>query len=104
MTDVEKQKASEEEAKRISETISKIKHRIAVFSGKGGVGKTTVSVNLAYEFHEEGFSAGILDADVAGPNVPKMLGVDSHPIVMNDRMLPFEKDGVKMISMLTLKI
>jgi Mrp family chromosome partitioning ATPase len=99
MNDVEKQKAFEEEADRIAETISKIKHRIAVFSGKGGVGKTTVSVNLAYGFHMEGFSAGILDADVTGPNVAKMLGVEGHPIVMNDRMLPFEKHGVKMISM-----
>jgi len=99
MNDVEKQKASEEEAKRIAETISKIKHRIAVFSGKGGVGKTTVAVNLAYGFHAEGFSTGILDADITGPNVAKMLGVDGRPEVINDRMLPSERDGVKMISM-----
>jgi ATP-binding protein involved in chromosome partitioning len=99
MSDVEKQKAFEEEAKRISETISKIKHRIAVFSGKGGVGKTTVAVNLAYGFHAEGFSTGILDADITGPNVAKMLGVDGRPEVINDRMLPSERDGVKMISM-----
>jgi ATP-binding protein involved in chromosome partitioning len=99
MNDVEKQKAFEEEAVRISETISKIKHRIAVFSGKGGVGKTTVAVNLAYGFYAEGFSTGVLDADITGPNVPKMLGVDGRPDVINDRMLPFEKHGVKMISM-----
>ena len=95
----EKQIAFEEEAKRISNTVSKIKHRIAVFSGKGGVGKTTVAVNLAYGFHLKGFSTGILDADVTGPNVPKMLGVDEDPIVLNDYMIPFEKHGVKMISM-----
>jgi ATP-binding protein involved in chromosome partitioning len=94
-----KQKAFEEEQKRISETVSKIKHRIAVFSGKGGVGKTTVAVNLAYGFHTKGFSTGILDADITGPNVPKMLGVDEDPIVLNDQMLPYEKNGVKMISM-----
>lgn len=99
VNDVEKQKAFEEEAKRISETISKVKHRIAVFSGKGGVGKTTVSVNLAYAFSMEGLSVGILDADITGPNVPKMLGVDGHPIVMNERLLPLEAHGVKMISM-----
>ena len=99
MDEREKQKAFEEEAKRISNTVSKIKHRIAVFSGKGGVGKTTVAVNLAYGFHLKGFSTGILDADITGPNVPKMLGVDEDPIVLNDYMIPFEKHGVKMISM-----
>ena len=99
MNNEEKQKAFEEEQKRISETVSKIKHRIAVFSGKGGVGKTTVSVNLAYGFHMKGFSTGILDADITGPNVPKMLGVDYNPLVMDNQLLPFEKHGVKMISM-----
>ncbi|MGD0590084.1 MAG: Mrp/NBP35 family ATP-binding protein [Bacteroidota bacterium] len=99
MNDNEKQIAFEEEAKRISETVSKIKHRIAIFSGKGGVGKTTVAVNLAYGFQLKGFSTGILDADITGPNVPKMLGINDNPTVLNDQMLPFEKNGVKMISM-----
>jgi ATP-binding protein involved in chromosome partitioning len=99
VTDEEKQRAFVEEQKRISETVSKIKHRIAVFSGKGGVGKTTVAVNLAYGFHTKGFKTGILDADITGPNVPKMLGINDNPTVMGDRLLPFEKNGVKMISM-----
>ncbi len=99
MNDAEKQKAFEEQVKKISATVSKIKHRLAVFSGKGGVGKTTVAVNLAYGFHLEGFHTGILDADVTGPNVPKMLGIDDHPVIINDQILPFEKNGVKMISM-----
>jgi ATP-binding protein involved in chromosome partitioning len=99
MNDRERQKAFEEEQKRISETVSRIKHRIAIFSGKGGVGKTTVAVNLAYGFQLKNFSTGILDADITGPNVPKMLGIDDNPIVSNDQMLPFEKHGVKMISM-----
>jgi ATP-binding protein involved in chromosome partitioning len=98
MNETAQQKAMEEEAQRISETVAQITHRIAVFSGKGGVGKTTVSVNLAFGFQMQGLSTGILDADVTGPNVPKMLGIDDHPIVLNDRMLPFEKQGVKMIS------
>ncbi|MBA4312342.1 MAG: ATP-binding protein [Chlorobiaceae bacterium] len=102
MDQLDKQKAFEEETKRISETVSKIKHRIAVFSGKGGVGKTTVSVNLAYAFHMNGFSIGILDADITGPNVPKMLGVDGKPIVLSNKFLPFEKFGVKMISIASL--
>jgi ATP-binding protein involved in chromosome partitioning len=99
MNDEEQRRAFEEEARRIAETIAKVKHRIAVFSGKGGVGKTTVSVNLAHGFHVGGFSARIPDADVTGPNVPKMLGVDDQAIVLNNRLLPFEKHGVKMISM-----
>lgn len=102
MTDQEKHKAFEEEEKRISETISKIKHRIAVFSGKGGVGKTTVAINLAYEFNLEGFSVGILDADITGPNVAKMLNVVDDMIFLNDKIIPFEKYGAKMISMASL--
>lgn len=95
-------KSYEEEENRIKEKISKIKHRIAVFSGKGGVGKTTVSVNLAYSFQLSGYSTGILDADITGPNVPKMLGVDSDIIYMNEQIVPYEKYGAKMISMANL--
>ena len=102
MNQQDKQKSFEEEEKRISETISKIKHRIAVFSGKGGVGKTTVSVNLAYALQLQGFSTGILDADITGPNVAKMLNVDSELIFLNEKIIPFEKYGVKMISMASL--
>lgn len=102
MNEQNKQQAIEEETKRISETVSKIKHRITVFSGKGGVGKTTVSVNLAYIFHMKGFSTGILDADITGPNVPKMLGVEGELIVLNSKMIPFTKYGAKMISIASL--
>ncbi len=92
----------EEEEKRITETVSKIKHRIAVFSGKGGVGKTTVSVNLAYALQAEGFQTGILDADITGPNVAKMLGVEDDLIVLDSKIIPFEKYGAKMISVASL--
>jgi len=102
MNQQDKQKTFDEEEKRISETVSKITHRIAVFSGKGGVGKTTVSVNLAYAFQLEGFSTGILDADITGPNVAKMLNVDSELIFLNEKIIPFEKYGAKMISMASL--
>lgn len=102
MTNQEKQIAFEEEEKRIQENVSKIKHRIAVFSGKGGVGKTTVSVNLAYSLQSEGFTTGILDADITGPNVSKMLGVNNELIVLDSKMIPFEKYGAKMISMASL--
>ncbi len=102
MNDIDRNTKFEEEQKRITETVSKIKHRIAVFSGKGGVGKTTVSVNLTYAFQMEGFSTGILDADITGPNVPKMLNVNSELIYLNERIIPFESYGAKMISMASL--
>ncbi|MFA6978624.1 MAG: Mrp/NBP35 family ATP-binding protein [Ignavibacteriaceae bacterium] len=102
MNQQDKQKTFDEEEKRISETVSKITHRIAVFSGKGGVGKTTVSVNLAHAFQLEGFSTGILDADITGPNVAKMLNVDSELIFLDEKIIPFEKYGAKMISMASL--
>src|SRR4030066_1959602 len=98
----QKQKSFAEEEQRIEETIGKIKHRIAVFSGKGGVGKTTVSVNLAYGLQSEGFSIVILDADITGPNVPKMLNVNEDLIYLNEKIIPFERYGVKMISMASL--
>ena len=102
MNEQDKHKAFEEEQNRIKENVSKIKHRIAVFSGKGGVGKTTVSVNLAYGLQSEGFTTGLLDADITGPNVAKMLGVEGELIVLDSKMIPFEKYGAKMISIASL--
>ncbi|MBU1096378.1 MAG: Mrp/NBP35 family ATP-binding protein [Bacteroidetes bacterium] len=102
MTEEEKQKSFDEEEKRIKENILKISHRIAVFSGKGGVGKTTVSVNLAYGLQMDGLSTGLLDADITGPNVAKMLGINNELIVVDSKMIPFEKFGVKMISIASL--
>ena len=87
-----------EEQNRIEDTVSKIKHRIAVFSGKGGVGKTTVSINLAYSLHLQGFSVGILDADITGPNVAKMLDVKDELIIFDKTIIPYDKYGAKMIS------
>lgn len=101
MNEQEKYNAIEEE-KRINETVSKIKHRIAVFSGKGGVGKTTVSVNLAYALQSQGFSTGILDADITGPNVAKMLNINSELIYLNEKIIPFETYNLKVISMASL--
>jgi len=99
----EKQKAQIEiEDKKISNNMHKIKHRIVVFSGKGGVGKTTVSVNLAYGLNTIGKETGILDADVTGPNVPKMLGLNSRPNISDDRIYPQEHLGVKVISLANL--
>ncbi len=72
---------------------------IAVGSGKGGVGKTTLAVNLAIALARMGFKVGLLDADVYGPNVPLMLGTTVAPqVVGEDRILPPERYGLKVIS------
>src|SRR5512135_3019598 len=60
--------------------MSKIKHKIAVISGKGGVGKSTVTVNLAAAFAKTGHAVGILDADIHGPSVPKLLGLTGQEV------------------------
>lgn len=98
MNDQEKQKAFEESEKRITETISNIKNRIAVFSGKGGVGKTTISVNLAFAMQLEGYTTGILDADITGPIVAKMFGIEDRLAARDNVIVPFRKYGLKIIS------
>jgi ATP-binding protein involved in chromosome partitioning len=66
-----------------------VKHKIVVLSGKGGVGKTTVATNLAMSFAKQGLKSGILDVDIYGPNVPKLLGLEgAHPEVENERIRP----------------
>ena len=72
---------------------------IAVASGKGGVGKSSVTVNLACALAAEGHRVGVLDADVWGFSVPRMLGVSGQPVGFNDMILPLESHGVKVISM-----
>src|SRR3989475_4305087 len=77
-----------------------VKTLIAVASGKGGVGKTTVAVNLAIALARTGAAVGLMDADVYGPNVPLMLGTDEQPRALSERqILPVEAYGLKMISM-----
>ncbi|MGI8743839.1 MAG: Mrp/NBP35 family ATP-binding protein [Bryobacteraceae bacterium] len=76
-----------------------VQNLIAVGSGKGGVGKTTVSVNLAVSLARLGHKAGLLDADVYGPNVPMMMGVRATPHAIGERIQPIEKHGVRTMSM-----
>jgi ATP-binding protein involved in chromosome partitioning len=76
-----------------------VKNLIAVGSGKGGVGKTTVSVNLAVGLASLGYKAGLMDADVYGPNVPLMMGVNRTPMAAGDRIQPLEQFGVRLMSM-----
>ena len=80
-----------------------VKNIVAVSSGKGGVGKSTVAVNLAVALAQDGAKVGLMDADVYGPNVPLMLGVGvGQPEVINGQLTPIEAHGVKMISMAVL--
>ena len=80
-------------------SIAGIKNLVAVGSGKGGVGKTTVSVNLSIALARLGRKVGLLDADVYGPNVPTMMGTRETPMGHAERIRPIEKFGVKLMSM-----
>lgn len=86
MTDLEMIKRFQETQKRVRENLGKVKHKIAVISGKGGVGKSTFTVNLAIAFAAKGHMdrVGILDADFHGPSVPKMLGARGQMIQSDD--------------------
>jgi ATP-binding protein involved in chromosome partitioning len=79
--------------------IAGVKNLIAVGSGKGGVGKTTVSVNLAVALASLGYKVGLMDADVYGPNVPLMMGINRTPMAFGERIQPVEQHGVKLMSM-----
>lgn len=77
-----------------------IKHIIAIGSGKGGVGKSTVTVNLAAALTKEGYRVGLLDADIQGPSLPKMLGFDKKPEkIEGEGIIPLQRYGIKYISM-----
>ena len=76
-----------------------VKQVMAISSGKGGVGKSTVAVNLAIALQQMGAKVGLIDADVYGPNVPMMLGVTKHPERTDGKLTPGVGHGVKVISM-----
>jgi ATP-binding protein involved in chromosome partitioning len=75
-----------------------VKHIIAVSSGKGGVGKSTVTVNLACALHQAGARVGILDCDVYGPDIPMMMGLAGSPEAVNRRLIPKQRHGIKTMS------
>lgn len=92
----------DEQTARIDERMSLIKRKIVVMSGKGGVGKTTVTVNIASALRDMGCSVGILDCDIHGPNVAKMLGVKDAELFSPDgkTMYPVEtENGIKVMSL-----
>src|SRR3954453_3515334 len=79
--------------------IAGVRNLVAVGSGKGGVGKTTVSVNLALALSKLGHRTGLLDADVYGPNVPLMMGIREAPRAAGERIQPLEQYGIQLMSM-----
>lgn len=79
--------------------IQGVSHMIAVGSGKGGVGKTTVAVNLSVALSLLGYRVGLLDADVYGPNVPLMMGIRDAPQAIGERIQPLEQYGIRLMSM-----
>ncbi len=75
------------------------KHIIAVASGKGGVGKSTIAANLAVAISKLGYKVGLLDADIYGPSVPRIFGTGNEDVVVEEsKIMPFEKHGVKTLS------
>ncbi len=85
--------------RQAEQLLPNVKNVIAVGSGKGGVGKSTVSVNLAVALAQAGAAVGLLDADITGPNIPMMLGVEGQPkAAANNKISPLERHGVKCIS------
>lgn len=77
-----------------------VKNIIAVGAGKGGVGKSTLAVMLAYGLHRMGASVGLMDADVYGPSIPKMVGIEgARPPAQGDKIMPIDADGVRVMSM-----
>ena len=75
-----------------------VKNTIAVASGKGGVGKSTIAVNLAVALAMDGAKVGLVDADVYGPSIPLMFGINERPNVLNNKLEPLERYGVKVMS------
>ena len=97
---VEAMRRQFEQKRAISETLAQIEHKVGVYSGKGGVGKTTVAVNLAVTLANDGANVGILDVDIDCPNVIRAMKVAEAPQVSGGKkMIPPQRFGVKVMSM-----
>ncbi len=97
---IEAMKRQFEQKRNIASALSRIAHKVGVYSGKGGVGKTTVAVNLAVTLALDGAGVGLLDVDIDCPNVVRAMKIADLPVVGEDkRMFPSERFGVKVMSM-----
>jgi ATP-binding protein involved in chromosome partitioning len=93
-------KDQNKEKECVAERMIRIKHKILIASGKGGVGKSTVSVNLAKALKTRGYRVGLLDADITGPNIPKLLGIEDQRMKQGpEGIKPGDADGIKVASM-----
>ncbi len=91
--------AAQQAVSRDVELIPEVKNVVAVASGKGGVGKSTVAANLSVSLAGLGYRVGLLDADIYGPSLPMMFGIDERPIVNDNRIQPFERHGIVLMSL-----
>ena len=88
-----------QQRREIADKLARIKYKIGVYSGKGGVGKTTVAVNLAVTLAQKGYTVGLMDTDIDCPNATRVLGVFEKPTMQDGMIIPPEKFGVKILSM-----
>ena len=101
----EDKKAIMEQNINITRNLANIKYKIAVMSGKGGVGKSTVAVNLAQAFNAMGYKTAIYDVDIHGPNVPKMLGIEGESLsVKGNKLVPVETDDGMLVASMAFLI
>src|SRR4051794_728417 len=94
-----REEAAQKAIAQDSHLIPEVRHVVAVASGKGGVGKSTVAANLAVTLAQLGHRVGLLDADIYGPSVPTMFGINQKPRVVGNRIYPFEKYDLRLMSL-----
>lgn len=99
MAETQSRAPQPEDAQPKTNLVPGVKHIVAVSSGKGGVGKSTVSVNVAVALGLSGAKVGLLDADIYGPNIPMMMGIEKMPEQKDGKISPAESHGIKLISM-----